>query len=188
LLAFHLSDDITMIHLARLFGWIGMPHAFQVLTRSLQALCSHIISGWCYWYVDDLMAVSPITTYVTDSAQVESTVQRLLGVGSECARALEFLGWFVDLDARTVTLCNRNLHKLLHALFSFDTLEKSPSLSYNASHRWHLEHHCSAGICDRTLMSCTSSQELIQYPTSGSNCLYWPSPTYSCGAATPYCL
>jgi hypothetical protein len=66
----------------------------------------------------------------TNSAQVESTVQRLLGEGSvaqkksECARALELLGWFVDLDTRTVTLFSRNLHKLLHALFCFDTLEK----------------------------------------------------------------
>ena len=107
-----------------------MPHAFQVLTRSLQALCSHIISGWCSWYVDNLMAVSSIATYVTDSTQVESSVQRLLGDGSvaqkksECARALEFLGWFIDLDTRTVTLCARNLHKLLHALFCFNPLEK----------------------------------------------------------------
>lgn len=30
LFTFPLSDDVTMIHLAGLFGWIGMPHAFQV--------------------------------------------------------------------------------------------------------------------------------------------------------------
>ena len=30
LFAFPLSDNVTMIHLAGLFGWIGMPHAFQV--------------------------------------------------------------------------------------------------------------------------------------------------------------
>ncbi len=107
-----------------------MPHVFQVLARSLQALCPYIISGWGSWYVDDLMTVSSIATYVTDSAQVESTVQRLLDEGfvaqkkSECARALEFFGWFVDLDARTVTFCTRNLHKLLHALFCFDTVTK----------------------------------------------------------------
>ena len=76
------------------------------------------------------MAVSSIAIYVTDSIQVESKVQRLLGDGSvaqkksECARALEFLGWFVDLDIRTVTLCTRSLHKLLYALFCFDPLEK----------------------------------------------------------------
>ena len=130
LFAFPLSDGLTMIHLAGLFGWIGMPHAFQVLTRSLQALCSYLIEGWCLWYVDDLMAVSPISTYVKDSTIVDESVQQLLGQGSiaakksQCARALEFLGWLIDLDARTVTLCERNLHKLLHALFCFDIKDK----------------------------------------------------------------
>ena len=126
LFAFQLSDGVTMIHLAGLFGWIGMPHAFQVLTRSLQALCSSIILGLCYWYVDDLMAVSPISSYFTDSTKVDASVQHLLGQGSiakaksQCARQLEFLGWTFDLDTRTITLCDRNLHKMLHALFCFD--------------------------------------------------------------------
>ena len=130
LFAFPLSDGLTVIHLAGLFGWIGMPHAFQVLTRSLQALCSYLIKGWCLWYVDDLMAVSPISTYVKDSAIVDEKVQHLLGQGSiaakksQCARALEFLGWYIDLDTKTVTLCERNLHKLLHALFCFDIADK----------------------------------------------------------------
>ena len=93
-----------MIHMAGLFGWIGMPHAFQVLTRSLQALCSHIIIGLCYWYVDDLIAVSPISSYLADSTSVDTSVQHLLGKGSiaeqksQCARQLEFLGWAFDLE------------------------------------------------------------------------------------------
>jgi hypothetical protein len=82
LFAFPLSDGATIIHMAGLFGWIGMPHFFLVLTRSLQALCSHIIIGLCYWYVDDLMAVSPISSYLTDSTHVDNSVQHLLGEGS----------------------------------------------------------------------------------------------------------
>ena len=76
-----------------------MPHAFQVLTRTLQALCRHIISGLCYRYVDDLMAVSLRTLYINDSTLVDSNVQHLLGMGSIAAaksqhgRMLEFLGW-----------------------------------------------------------------------------------------------
>ena len=130
LFAFPLSDDVTMIHLAGLFGWIGMPHAFQVLTRSLQAMCSHIISGLCQWYVDDLMAVSPMIRYQSDSDIVDANVQQLLGQGSIArlkslhARQLEFLGWIFDLDAQTITLCDRNLYKLLHALFTFGMQEK----------------------------------------------------------------
>ena len=73
---------LTIIHMAGLFGWIGMPHAFQVLTRSLHALCSYIILGLCYWYVDNLMTVSPISSYLIDSSKVDESVQHLLGEGS----------------------------------------------------------------------------------------------------------
>ena len=128
LFAFPLSNGITMIHLAGLFGLIGMPHAFQVFTRSLQALSFQAFVTSTSTI--DLMAVSPITTYVTDSDIVDIEVELLLGEGSiakkksQCARALEFLGWIIDLDQRTVTFCDRNLHKFLHALFCFDTITK----------------------------------------------------------------
>jgi hypothetical protein len=107
LFAFPLSNNVTMIHLAGLFGWIGMPHAFHVLTRSLQAMCSHIISGLCHWYVEDLMAVSPRCTYTNDSERVDNAVQHLMGQGSiatkksEVDRKLEFLGWTIDLNYAT---------------------------------------------------------------------------------------
>ena len=139
LFAFPLSDGVTMIHLAGLFGWIGMPHAFQVLTRSLQAMCSHIISGLCQWYVDDLMAVSPTVGYQLDSDRVDTSTQHLLGQGSVArnksfhARQLEFLGWIFDLDNRTITLCDRNLFKLIHALFSLAHLQRIASLTSRAS-------------------------------------------------------
>jgi len=130
LFAFLLLNDIVVIHLAGLFGWIGMPHAFQVLTRLLHALCRHIISGLCYWYVDDLMAVSHKNLYVNDSTLVDTNVQQLLGNGSialaksQYGRLLEFLGWEFNLDTQSITLCARNMNKLVHALFSFDTEQK----------------------------------------------------------------
>ena len=104
-----MTDDIVVIHLAGLFGWIGMPHAFQVVTRVLQSLCRHLISGLCYWYVDDLMAVSKKTLYINDSELVDVHVQQLLGQGfialtkSQHDRCLEFLGWDFNLDTRTIT-------------------------------------------------------------------------------------
>ena len=104
-----------------------MPHAFQVLTRSLQAMRSHIISGLCQWYVDDLMAVSPLIRYQSDSDIVDANVQQLLVEGSIAklkSLQLEFLGWIFDLDAQTITLCDRNLYKLLHVLFTFGMQDK----------------------------------------------------------------
>jgi hypothetical protein len=133
--AFPLTDNIVVIHLAGLFGWISMSHAFQVLTRVLQALCRHIISGLCYWYVDDLMAVSLKTLYMNDSTLVDSNVQQLLGQGSiaitksQHDRCFEFLGLDFNLDTRTITLCARNMNKLVHALFAFHPTDKI-SVSY----------------------------------------------------------
>ena len=130
LFAFPLTDDIIVIHLLGLFGWIGMPHAFQVLTRIMQALCRHIITGLFYWYVDDSMAVSLRTLYINDSTLVDSNVQHLLGMGSialaksQHGRTLEFLGLEFNLDTRSITLCARNMNKLVHALFSFDTTKQ----------------------------------------------------------------
>ena len=82
LFAFPVIDDIVVIHLAGLFGWIGMPYAFQVLTRTLHALCQHIISCLCYWYVDDLMAVSRAKLYINDSSIGDTKNQQLLDNGS----------------------------------------------------------------------------------------------------------
>lgn len=71
LFTFPLSYDVIMIHLAALFWSIGMPHAFQVLTRSLQAMYICIISGLCQWHVDVLIVVSPIVSYQRDSDIVD---------------------------------------------------------------------------------------------------------------------
>ena len=167
--AFPLTDDIVVIHLAGLFGWIGMPHAFQVFTRVLQKLCRHLISGLCYWYVDDLMAVSPTTLYVNDSAIVDSHVQQLLGQGSialtksQHDRCLEFLGWDFDLDQQTITLCARNMNKLVHALFSFHPTEK-----ISISHIQRLASLISrASILSRHMRPYTHTLHAI---TSGYNC------------------
>ena len=53
-----------------------------LLTRTLHALCQHIISCLCYWYVDDLMAVSRATLYINDSSIVDTKNQQLLDNGS----------------------------------------------------------------------------------------------------------
>ena len=76
------------------------------------------------------MAVSRATLYINDSSIVNTTVQQLLGNGSIAAaksqvdRCLEFLGWKFNLDTRTITLCERNMNKFVHALFSFNPTEK----------------------------------------------------------------
>ena len=76
------------------------------------------------------MAVSHATMYMNDLSIVDTKVQQLLGNGSIAAaksqvdRCLEFLGWKFNLDTRTITLCERNMNKFVHALFPFNPTEK----------------------------------------------------------------
>jgi hypothetical protein len=130
LLAFPLTHDLSVLHLAGMFGWVGMPYIFQVLTRALVALCLFYIVGLCLMYVDDIMGVSPLRSAAADMATVDTHVTGLLGPDAiavsknERNRALVWIGWFIDLDNRSVTLSRRNLLKTIYAFFCFTITDK----------------------------------------------------------------
>jgi hypothetical protein len=126
LMAFLLAHDIVAIHLVGLFGWSGMPFAFQVLTRALQALVSASITGQALWYVDDCMGCSPTSTVEADLHAAQAAITALAGPHAvatdktERGLSLEFIGWQVCLSQRTVSVSPRNLLKATHAFFCFD--------------------------------------------------------------------
>jgi hypothetical protein len=130
LLAFPLTNELSVVHLAGMFGWVGMPYVFQVLTRALVALCSFYILGLCLMYVDDIMGVSPTHTAASDMATVNTQVTGLLGTAAiahpkdECKRAFVSVGWYVSLDLQSVTLSRRNLLKTVYAFFCFKITDK----------------------------------------------------------------
>jgi hypothetical protein len=125
-LAFPLTDGITVVHLAGMFGWVGMPFAFQVITRVVVALISFVILGLVLMYVDDVIGVSNLEAVESDMSAAHTAIVGLLGEDSvaisknEKGRALDVIGWCVDLDEQTVTVSARNLHKTTHAFFNFD--------------------------------------------------------------------
>jgi hypothetical protein len=51
-LAFQQTDDLTMLHTTGMFGWTGMPFAFQVITRILERIINPGLKGECLLYVD----------------------------------------------------------------------------------------------------------------------------------------
>jgi hypothetical protein len=130
LLAFPLTNELSVVHLAGMFGWVGMPYVFQVLTIALVALCSFYILGLCLMYVDDIMGVSSIHTAASEMTTVNTHVTGLLGPAAiahpkdECDRALVWVGWYVNLDLQTVTLSRRNLLKTVYAFFCFSITDK----------------------------------------------------------------
>ncbi len=145
LLAFPLTEALSLInHIVGFFGWTGTPFAFEVITRVLRGLLRHIIDRLLKMYVDDLMAAARKQTIAADMLTVTERVQALLGPGAiapantEIGRALDFIGWRVDLDLRTVTMSPLNLSKTIFAFFSADvdtklTLQELQGLASRAS-------------------------------------------------------
>ena len=43
------------MYITGMFGWTGMPYAFQVMTRILVRIINADLAGECLMYVDDLM-------------------------------------------------------------------------------------------------------------------------------------
>jgi hypothetical protein len=115
------------------------------------------------------MAVSPQALYVNDSELFDSNLQQLLGQGSialaksQHDRCLELLGWDFNLDTQTITLCARNMNKLVHALSSFHRTGKN-----SISHVQRLASLISrTSILSRHMRSYTHTLHTI---TSGYNC------------------
>ena len=126
LLGFPLANGLVVFHLGGMFGWLGMPAAFQVITRSLKVASNHHIQGECDWYVDDAMGIaSSVSVAHSDMATVNDIARGLLGPTAiadkdECGRRQEWIGWEIDLDHRLVTISRRNFLKMCHAFFSFN--------------------------------------------------------------------
>ena len=134
LLEFPLVAGLVVIHLIGLFGWAGMPAAFQVLTRTLEALIGSAITGSSCFYVDDLMPCSIRSNIKTDQAVARDIITSLAGPGAlapdkeEVGRRLDFIGWQFCLDRRTVSVSRRNLLKTVHAFFCFPLGARLPRL------------------------------------------------------------
>jgi hypothetical protein len=126
LLAFLLTAQLVVIHLAGMFGWTAMPHAFDVVTRYVRALVRHVIhqSSAADMYVDDIVGVSHQSHIESDMLRTDAAVRGLLGPEAiavhkdETGRSLDWIGWSVDLDTRRVTLSRRNLLRTIYAFFN----------------------------------------------------------------------
>ena len=125
LLAFPLTDALVVIHLVGIFGWLGMPFAFNVLSRALLVLILSVITGRADMYVDDVMGCSATVQLDSDMSAARSAIVGLAGDDSiapdkvEQGRCLEFIGWVICLDSQTVSASPRLLLKTTQALFCF---------------------------------------------------------------------
>lgn len=130
LLAFALSCDLTIIHLCGMFGWVGLPYAFAVISRLLQCVANAKLRGGGLWYVDDCIGAAKRTDVTRDMSVMRDYSRELLGPTAiaqdkeKRGRRLDALGWCIDLDSELVTMSRRNFLKTVHAFFSFDVSGK----------------------------------------------------------------
>lgn len=143
ILAFELTGDMSVVHVTGMFGWVGSPYAFQVITRTLAGLLGARLVGFTLWYVDDCIGVVPRWALQQDIAEAVRIVEALLGPESvaydkfDYGRRIVGLGWTFDLDIGAVTIAERNMKKVLHCFFcvdaeqpvSLEELEKMASLA-----------------------------------------------------------
>jgi hypothetical protein len=133
LLVFPLTNGLAAVHLAGLFGLGGLPPAFAVISRAIDAASAGSLQGASAMYVDDDLGVSPTHALRDDMDTAHRIMTDLLGPNAvasnkdECGRRLEWLGWDVDLDARTITVSARNLAKVMHCFFSFRMETRLPA-------------------------------------------------------------
>jgi hypothetical protein len=132
LLAFPLTDGNVAIHLAGMFGWVGMPFVFQVVTRAITALVAFLILGMVLMYVDDIIGCSTLQSVDEDMEKAFKGVTGLMGPKSievkdgiitknEKGRdGIDIIGWEINLERRSVTISKLNLMKTLFAFFCFD--------------------------------------------------------------------
>lgn len=57
LFAMMLTGDLVYLQIAGIFGWVGTPAAFQVVTRAIQWELKHILRSATIIYVDDNVGV-----------------------------------------------------------------------------------------------------------------------------------
>jgi hypothetical protein len=126
LLAFELTEGMTVLHTTGMFGWTGTPYVFQVITRVLCDMLRPVLTGKAKMYVDDMFGIATRKNRPADMAAATAQIQGLLGPKSvahdktEYGRVLDLLGWTFDLNTRTVSASKKNILKAIHAFFSIN--------------------------------------------------------------------
>ena len=129
-MAFELTDDLTLLHTAGMFGWTGTPFAFSIFSRLLEGCIGHDIRGGLKVYVDDLCGCSGSPHAEEDQLTAESICLDLMGDGSLAkdkhfqGRRLDMLGWSFDLDLKTVSVSETNHLKTVFCMFSIENTKK----------------------------------------------------------------
>jgi hypothetical protein len=133
-----MDNGSVFIYISGVFGWNGMPIAFQVVSRILRTCIMVAIIGWVCVYVDDIIGCGCKSSWVTDTEVATNVICNLLGSTSEAVdkrectetnegRSVVCLGWEIMLNDWTVDVAKDNRYKALYFFWTVD-LEKPISM------------------------------------------------------------
>lgn len=141
IVAAEMQGGLVAFFFCGMFGWTGMPAAFQVVTRAIRWELQQpgVLRGLMNMYIDDIAGVT-LRRWVDGELEVSRVViKKLLGDGAieekktEWGRRLTFIGWDLDLDQRLVTLARKNALKALYGFVTEGAQDRVPMV---AIQRW----------------------------------------------------
>lgn len=129
--AFELTNGLTLIQATGWFGWTGMPGTFQVVTRTLVTTAREQpgFTGELDMFVDDILGACRISHVNSNLSILHGMLTGILGSDAVegdktiAKRCLDWIGWAIDLDNRTVSVAKHNMLKTLYGFFTVDTTE-----------------------------------------------------------------
>jgi hypothetical protein len=127
LLAFPVDEEMVLVYFTGLFGWMGAPFVFRVLSRAFGRAVSRLIKGVVSIYVDDIMGMSPVGTAAEDQAAAQGVIRAIFGPESvnlsksePPVASAEFLGWHIHLPSASIRPSDRGIRKLAFAFLGVD--------------------------------------------------------------------
>jgi hypothetical protein len=124
---------LFMVLTVGMFGWLGFPIVFAVISRALERVCRRSVKGVMRFYVDDAIGLARAEVAASDQCIVEEKILLCFGEGSVAVDKSisplviqEVIGWLVNLLSESLRPSDKGIRKLLWA---FVVLGNKPELT-----------------------------------------------------------
>jgi hypothetical protein len=130
LMSSEMTGDLIIFFICGIFGWIGTPAAFQVVTRTLLWELTQVLVGLALMYVDDIIGVCLRKDMESEMEKTRVVCTDLLGSQgvelkkNEFGTRLKVIGYDIDMDLQLATVSRKNLLRALHGFLTVDLDQK----------------------------------------------------------------
>ena len=119
-----IGAGLALIYIAGLFGWLGFPMAFGVLSRAFEWVLQRDLNIPVRLYVDDIIGFSRAERAEQDQLYIEAKCKEVMGSHavnyekkvSPCLSG-EVLGWLVNLPEEVFRPSDKGVRKLAFAFW-----------------------------------------------------------------------